>query len=308
MSEHVLIIGASLLDTKGIPTAGLEPETSNPAYIRSTRGGTARNVAENLALLGAEVVLLTAVGDDTTGHRLMQDTAAAGVNVDYVQMLEGQNTGGYMAVLNPDGTLAVAMDDTAVMSNVSPDFLRAHRPLFQEAEMIFVDGGVTVDALATAVALAQQYNIRLAADPSSARLVDKIVPHLTQLHLLVPNEPEAAAICHQPFLGHDEEKSIMMARQLNQQGVDIAVITQQDFGLGYATARESGYLPAKYQEMVDSTGTGDAVTAAIIFGILNELDPIECIRLGAAAAGLTLQTTETVVPNLSLDLLYDHLV
>ena len=56
MAGHVLVIGATLLDTKGKPVAGLEPGTSNTAEIRSTRGGTARNVAENLARLGAEVV------------------------------------------------------------------------------------------------------------------------------------------------------------------------------------------------------------------------------------------------------------
>jgi pseudouridine kinase len=305
---HVLLIGASLLDTKGIPSAGLEPGTSNPAFIRSARGGTARNVAENLALLGAEAILLTAVGDDITGLRLMQDTAAAGVNIDYVQVLTGQNTGGYMALLNPDGTLAVAMDDTAVMQNVSSDFLQAHEFLFAQAGMVFVDGSVLPEALNTAVNLARKHHIPLCADPSSSRLSKRITPHLAHLHLIVPNEPEAAAICQQPYEGHDEEKSLLLARQLNQRGVDIAVITQKDFGIVYATAEESGYLPAHYHEMVDSTGTGDAVTAAIIFGLLNQLDPIECIRLGAAAAGLTLQTTETVVPNLSLDMLYDHLV
>ena len=60
--------------------------------------------------------------------------------------------------------------------------------------------------------------------------------------------------------------------------------------------------------MVDSTGTGDAVTAAILFGLLNDLPPIEAIRLGAAAAALTLQSPDTVVADLSLDMLYDHLI
>jgi pseudouridine kinase len=34
----------------------------------------------------------------------------------------------------------------------------------------------------------------------------------------------------------------------------------------------------------------------------------EAMRLGATAASLTLQTPETVVPNLSQELLYDRLV
>jgi pseudouridine kinase len=42
--------------------------------------------------------------------------------------------------------------------------------------------------------------------------------------------------------------------------------------------------------------------------MLNDLPTMEAIRLGAAAAGLTLQTSETVVPDLSLDMLYDHLI
>jgi pseudouridine kinase len=60
--------------------------------------------------------------------------------------------------------------------------------------------------------------------------------------------------------------------------------------------------------MVDTTGTGDAVTAAIMFGMINGLPTIECMRLGAAAASLTLHSSDTVVPDLSLDMLYEHLI
>jgi pseudouridine kinase len=45
-----------------------------------------------------------------------------------------------------------------------------------------------------------------------------------------------------------------------------------------------------------------------MFGMVNDLPITEAIRLGAAAASLTLQTSETVVPDLSLDMLYDHLI
>ena len=82
-------IGATLPDIKGQPVAGLEPGKSNPAEIPSSRGGTARNVAENLARLGAEVVLVSAVGDDTTGRQLMIQTAEAGVNLEDLRIDHG---------------------------------------------------------------------------------------------------------------------------------------------------------------------------------------------------------------------------
>lgn len=308
MGDHVLVIGASLMDTKGKPTAGLEPGTSNPGRIRTTRGGSARNVAENLGRLGADVVLLSAVGDDLLGQRLLTHTTDAGVDTSRVQVVRGERTGSYMALLEPDGTLAVALDDTAVMAQISPAFLYQQRSLFRDADMVMVDGSLTPAALETAVGLAVKYNLPICADPASSRLAHKLLPHLTKLTLAVPNELEASVLCDSDLPGIEPEDRIFLARQLNGRGVRKAVITLSDFGLVYATAEENGYIPARYSEMRDSTGTGDAITAAIIFGMINDLEDLECMRLGAAAAGLTLQTNETVVPDLSLDLLYNHLI
>jgi pseudouridine kinase len=308
MSKHILVIGATLMDAKGKPTAGLEPSTSNPAKIRITRGGTARNVAENLGRLGADVVLITAVGQDLIGQAILAQTAEAGVNVDYALQTEGARTGGYMALLEPDGSLSVALDDVSIMESITPGYLNQHRSLFRDAAMIMMDGSLTPEAMTTAARLAAQYQIPLCADPSSARVAYKLRPFLSQLHLIVPNELEAAALLGVDFYGHDPDASLVMARQLVQAGVANAVLTLADFGLDYATSDEIGYIPGRYSQIVDNTGTGDAVTAAIIFGLTNDLPVIESIRLGAAAASLTVQTNETVVPNLSLDMLYDHLI
>lgn len=308
MDGHVLVIGAMLLDTKGIPSAGLEPGTSNPGTIRNTRGGTARNVAENLARLGAEVILISAIGDDPTGERLLAQTADSGVNVDFVVTVDDQNTGAYIALLDTNGSLAVALDDVTVMENITPDFLYRNRRLFRDAAMIMIDGSLTPEATYTAVRQATQYDKPLCADPSSARLAYKLRPHLSNLRLVVPNEVEAAELCQVDFYGHDPDVSLEMARQLVRQGVQTVVLTLSNFGIDYATSDETGYIPASYGEIVDTTGTGDAVTAAIMFGMLNNLSTIESIRLGAAAASLTLQTAETAVPDLSLDMLYDHLI
>jgi pseudouridine kinase len=308
MADHVLLIGATLLDIKGKPDAGLEPGTSNPAAIRSTRGGTARNVAENLSRLGATVTLISVVGDDLTGQRLLEQTAAAGVNLDHVQTIPQHNTGAYMALLEQDGTLSVALDDVRVMAHITPVYLNRLRSLFAEADMVMMDGSLTPAAMKTVVRLANECQVPLCADPSSARLAYKLRPYLPYLHLVVPNEVEAIELCQVDLDRADPDTNFKLARQLIQAGVQHAVITLSDFGLTYATSDETGTIPARYSEMVDSTGTGDAITAAIIFGMVNDLPTIESMRLGAAAAGLTLQIHDTVVPELSLDMLYDHLI
>lgn len=308
MGDHVLVIGATLLDTKGKPDAGLEPGTSNPGSIQRARGGTARNVAENLARLGTDVLLVTAVGNDEIGRQLLAQTVESGVNVDFSLTVEGANTGAYLALLDEDGALAVALDDSAVMESITPAHLHRHRRLFRDADMIMMDGSLTQPAMKTIVRLATQYDIPLCADPSSARLARKLRPYLPHLHLVVPNEVEEAELLNEDYPGFNPDMSLVLAQRLVKIGVANVVVTLSDFGLNYATNDEVGYLPPSYNRMIDTTGSGDAVTAAIMFGMLNDLPTIECMRLGAAAASATLQSQDTVVPDLSLDMLYDHLI
>lgn len=308
MAEQVLVIGATLLDTKGKPDAGLAPGTSNPGQIRYSRGGTARNVAENLARLGGDVLLISAVGDDLTGKNLLTQTAEAGVNLDHSLILENESTGAYLALLDEEGALAVALDDTVIMRHITPEYIYHRRRLFRDTDMIMIDGSLSPSTIETIVRLANKYDKPLCADPSSSRLAHRLRPYFSDLHLIVPNEVEQAELLQVPFPGFDPEASRTLAMRLVNKGVANVVVTLSDFGLDYATDDEVGYIPPSYSKMVDATGTGDSVTAAIIYGMLNDLPTIECIRLGAAAASLTLQTTETVVPDLSLDMLYDHLI
>ncbi len=77
----VLVIGAAGVDIVGRLRGELQSESSTPAQIRESFGGVARNVSENLARLGQPVTLITAVGDDEAGERLLGDIASAGVNV-----------------------------------------------------------------------------------------------------------------------------------------------------------------------------------------------------------------------------------
>jgi pseudouridine kinase len=90
--------------------------------------------------------------------------------------------------------------------------------------------------------------------------------------------------------------------------VRVAIITMAELGLVYAAGDLSGHIPAIRTEIVDFTGAGDALTAAVIFALLHGIPIEEAVRLGVAAAALTLRSRETVSPELSLERLYEQLV
>ena len=83
-AKHLLVIGAASIDTKGRADQSIQTGTSTPGAIRISLGGVARNIAENLARLGEEVILLSAVGDDDAGRQILAEATQCGIDVSQV--------------------------------------------------------------------------------------------------------------------------------------------------------------------------------------------------------------------------------
>jgi pseudouridine kinase len=305
---HVLVIGASGIDIVGRSTASLQPGSSNPGSVRMSHGGVARNVAENLARLGMPTVLITAVGDDAPGHQLLQKTAQAGVNVEHAILAPGKQTGFYLAVLDERGAPHIAMDDMRVIDAITPSHLRGCQSLFKEAAAVMVDANLPPKTLQSVISHARRAGVPVCADPTSVSLAPRIEPILQDLWLITPNETEAETLCQQPVPHADRAKAMVAARHLVGCGVEIVVITMAEFGAYYATAESSGHVPAVQTAIADPVGAGDALTGAVLFALLSEIPIDEAVRLGVSAAALTLRVQGTVVPDLSLELLYDQFV
>lgn len=306
--EHdMLVIGTAALDIKVRARAlAIEPELSNPATIELSFGGVARNIAENLARLGADVSLITAVGVDEAGTQILQQLRDVGINTEAVIVAAGRNTGAFVGIYQLDRRLRVAFDDMQITRLITPGYLNQRRRLFRDADVICIDANLSARTLETLFRLAREYEVPVCADPTTPLLAPRLHPFLPELAALTANRAEAEAL-----LGvrvRDEDDVLQGARRLAQLGVGLVVITQGAAGLSYATSDESGRLPAISADVVDPTGAGDALAAAVAYGLAEQLPPAEIVRLGLAAAAQTIICKETVCPTISLEVLYERLV
>jgi pseudouridine kinase len=304
----VLVIGAAGVDILARLEIELQSGTSNPAKIRFSFGGVARNVAENLARLGQDVRLISVVGEDYSGDQLLEQVEAAGVDISAVFRTSEYNTGTYSAILNPAGELCYGVDDMRPISALTPAYLRKHISYFKDAALVFVDANLTERALRSVFSMANRYQLPVFADPTSAALAPRLKTFLSRLHLITPNSAEAVVFCEKPFDASNRGEALEAAKHLVNKGVDIVIITLAEFGLCYATSETSGNIPALKTEIVDSTGAGDALTAALIFALLNGISLDDAVRLGVSAASLTMRHQGAVAADLSLEKLYDQLV
>ena len=306
-SDHVLVIGACGFDVVGRLQGDLQPGTSSPAYIRTSFGGVARNVAENLARLGQPVSLLSVIGKDRLGDEALAHTREAGVDVSAVYATDKFPTGFYMGVINENGARQFAFDDMRIMEELTATYLVYNEDIFEKAGLVFVDANLPEKALKTVFKLARKHKLPVCADPTSGTLAPRLKPYLRQIKLIAPNNLEASLLTGQNFEAGDRAAALETARALVNLGVEIVFITLAEHGLCYATSETSGHIPAIRTRVGDPTGAGDALVAAVIYALMNNIDIDDAARLGISAATLALKYPGTVYPDLSLEKLYNEL-
>ncbi|KAF2211373.1 hypothetical protein CERZMDRAFT_112785 [Cercospora zeae-maydis SCOH1-5] len=99
-----------------------ELNTSNPAKIMESLGGVGHNVARAAHLLGANVRLCSAIGDDLTGKAALEALSAAGMSTEGIQTLPASSetrTAQYIAVNDRNKDLVLAMADMSILETPS---------------------------------------------------------------------------------------------------------------------------------------------------------------------------------------------
>ena len=76
------VVGGVNMDIGGRPSqhAG-GPADSNPGAVRMSLGGVGRNIAHNMSLLGLDVRLLTAFGDDLYAQKIAASCGELGIDI-----------------------------------------------------------------------------------------------------------------------------------------------------------------------------------------------------------------------------------
>ncbi len=297
-NSGVLVIGAANFDIKGRMFETPMLASSNAAAMRTSFGGVARNIAENLARLAVPVTLLTAVGDDIPGRDMLTGALDAGVNVSRAIRIEGEPTGTYLAALGTDGDLFLGLDDIRILRHLTPDYLRKHEEAFRACAMVAFDLNLTDAAIHELLTLAKRHNKPVCADPTATTITHRLRPFLSQLDMITPNADEAEILLD-GFVINSDAAALEAARRLVALGTRTVVITQDKYGACFATADDQAQLPAPQVTIADTTGAGDSLTAMVLYGVLHGWPLRKTLRMGMQLAAHTLGTTHTVARDLS---------
>ncbi len=257
----IAIIGSINLDivatVKNFPQPG---ETITNAVVKRFPGGKGANQALAAHRLGASVFMVGRVGNDPAADEALHTLRMEGVDLSYCKPLKGHSTGLAMIVVTQSGENQIVV---APGANAAFDAIHLNVP---DADAYIAQLEVPLETILKA-ARASNHFFCLNAAPA------KPVPHelLEHVDLLVVNEIEARTLGTEL----DNYRGLLACTY----GSDGAVLSRN--GKQVAKAK-----PPRVNA-VDTTGAGDAFTAALTVALVSGMEPQVALQRACVVGALT---------------------
>ena len=291
---YAVVVGGVNVDIGGRSFGKLVAADSNPGRVSISLGGVGRNIAHNMTLMGLDVKMLTAMGEDVYGSRIISSCAELGIDISHALRLPECATSTYLYIADESGEMALALSDMAVCDRITPAYLAANQQVLQNAQVIVADTNIPAETL---VYLAENCTVPIFCDPVSTIKAEKLRPILDRIHTLKPNRLEAELLSGVPI--REKQDAEAAAKKLIQKGVQRVFISMGGDGVFAATAQEQLWLPNLPGNMVNTTGCGDAFMAALVWAYLQGMSLRETAMAGLAAGSIAMESPETINPAMS---------
>ena len=288
--RRVLVIGDVILDRYlwGSATR-VSPEA--PVLVvdidrEETRLGGAANVAHNVRALGADPVLIGAVGSDAAGSELERLLGVRGVDPSGLVPVPSRRTtlktriiAHHQQVLRADEEtreplLAAAQD--ALWERVEGEIGSAEAVLISD----YGKGVASPELLDRLLPALERRGIPSAVDPREEHFL-----RYRGVSVITPNAAEAAEAWGRTFRSEADlvEAGFGLREKLQARSV---LITRGADGMSLFTAEGHTHFPTRARKVYDVTGAGDTVVATIATALAARATLPEACVLANHAAGL----------------------
>ncbi|MFD8004075.1 ribokinase [Streptomyces mirabilis] len=275
----LLVVGSANADLViGVERRPAAGETVLGSDLVVHPGGKGANQAVAAGRLGARTALLARVGDDAHGRLLLDSQRAAGVDTAGV-LVGGAPTGVALITVDPSGDNSIVVSPGA-NGRLAPEDVRSAGNLLAASRVVSAQLEIPLETVVEVVRNLAPGS-RFVLNPSPPRALPAEV--LAACDPLIVNEHEARVIVGTD-LGDspDDWASALLAL-----GPRSVVITLGARGALVASAEGAARVPSVKVETVDTTGAGDAFTAALAWRLGLDEPLAEAAayaaRVGAAA-------------------------
>lgn len=300
--NYAVVVGGINIDIGGKAYAPLVERDSNPGQVHMSLGGVGRNIAHNMSLLGLEVRMLTALGDDFHAQKIKNSCNDLGIDLSYALHVPNGTTSTYVYLSGPDGDMALAVSDMQICEQITPAYLASRLNLLNNAKLVVADANLPPQSLHY---LAESCTAPLFVDPVSTHKAEKLRPILSGIHTLKPNRLEAELLTGIRITDRDALEQA--TKCLLDSGIRRVFLSLGNDGVYAAEGEERHLVPCCPAEMRNATGAGDAFMAGLTWAWMEGLSLRETAQAGAAAGAIAIEAEETINSNLNVTALRERM-
>lgn len=292
----IVTVGTVYVDIKGYPEGPFFPTGRNAGDIKYFHGGVARNIAEDVAKLGEDSVLVSLVDYSGVASDVVKHLKAVNVKTDYVKATE-KGMGTWMAVFDSNGELCGSISKRPELLPICDILNENEKQIFKDAAGILLEIDIDEQIVDLTMKLAEKYNIPVYAVISNMTIAKERISYIKKTTCFFCNRQEAGIFFDKKTEDLSPEEMLdLLKLELKRLKMQAMVVTMDSDGAVYADAEKcAGHCPALPITVVDTTGAGDAFFAGASVGLLRKLPFAKACRLGTEAAARVLSTKENVL-------------
>ena len=268
MSSKICVIGSSNIDqiayTKNIPADG---ETLFGDSFQMGFGGKGANQAVMAGLLGADVYMITCLGDDVYKEMTINNYEANNVNTDHIQLVKGASG------VAPIWVDATGQNRIIVIpgANNEIDAQKAISSIEEIGDISVLVGQceIPMEVNHEVFQYAKSNSVTTIFNPAPAKKLER--DFLEHVSWLIPNENEFELISgmepnDENFLKFNEEIPCNLIVTLGEKG---AVLVDEN---------KTHYFDAPSVNAIDTTGAGDSFIGTFAYELSESNSPESCIK------------------------------
>ena len=247
----IAVIGSTNMDlvsyTDKLPEAG---ETREAQAFHTACGGKGANQAIAAGKLGADVMMVTVIGDDLFGEKSMDNFMENNINTEFVWTATGVASGVATILVDSTSQNRILIHKGA-NDCLTPDVIEEAAEALKGCGLIVLQLEVPIETVYAAIDFGKENNIPVLLNPAPANKA-----------FFVPNETELSILTGMPTGTEEQVKAA--AQTLVDKGLKNVIVTMGSKGSMWLSKEDYLVVPAVKVEAVDTTGAGDSFIGCFV--------------------------------------------
>ena len=279
----IAVVGSTNIDVVSyidkVPEGG---ETRAAQNFHTAHGGKGANQAVAAAKLGANVLMVSAVGNDLFGKGALENFKQNKIDTSCVSVVEGA-TGEATIIVEASGQNRILIYKGA-NDKLTPELLAKSYDALKQCGLIVLQLEIPLETVYAAIDFANKNKIPILLNPAPA-VKDLSIEMACKCDFVVPNETELGILTGMSINSHEEIKAA--ATFLLNKGLKNIIVTMGSQGALWLAPDREEFIPARKVQAVDSTGAGDSFIGCFVEHYSKTGDVIESMKRASQYATLS---------------------